>query len=376
MTGPDSGRSIDRLRALSVPQSGRDSDQPPLSGSLQAMIANIVLEFRTRLEEVSTETHYPDSLAYLINNENGILVMIRRRHTTGFVRNQPPPQVGYFAEVYKIDDEGKPQHGLPDPALLNGTYSRFDVTDEYNNPFAAFGLVPTLFSRTQRERFEARFANQPKALPSGVKGSPKGVLEQLFDQRQAEDINAQHRQMGDVSLHQAILNSYFKQEPLQGVGKEMGNAHFVITEDSKSIALAASRVKEVGLPTIRARKIDIGWTDFENPVIESLKDKHGLGPLIITSDIPSFDRSRRKALPRDPMRVVHNKVYRYAEEHPLFAFVQINKDDVEFNQVGRVAYGNYMVFIKDPIVLQELYMKIGIDYLLTLQVRDMVRDLR
>ncbi|MBI2337559.1 MAG: hypothetical protein HY429_00945 [Candidatus Levybacteria bacterium] len=336
---------------------------------LEQMLAMAAFEF-SQLPPVRQKYDYPDSLAYFLSRNGDTLVMLRRRRPLGFGMMGRPMDThkdGYFAEVFDIGGEDQAQNQFSRLAALDGLYKRIDVTDEETDPYyGSVGVTPTIYRAIYRRILGQRIQDLPGILPS-AENATVGPLGKLFAQKDVRDAGREISRAEDSDVRTAIINKYFPVNASQGLTTKIGNDHFVITEDENSSLVTASRDLGVVTHVVKAEVEDWSNPDFNH--VEKLLDAQGLHPYLISLDMPSFVRSGR-VIPRTIKDLVVQRLLRFAEAHPLYAYLEWERDDTESIDVGRVDPGWYHFGGNDPDVIRKILMKIGTDYLLTTTVRE------
>jgi len=373
LEGDPQGRGIDPKQELdlSVRHILRP-EQQNFAAPLMEMLTLAVAEF-SQLPPGRQEHEYPHTTAYFLSTDGKNLVMLRRRRplATRWGRSEEDHHSGYYAEVFERDTSGKPQNWFSDLATLNGLYQRIDVTDESDDPYyGSLGLTPTKFGAIYRERLRERMRNQQKALPTTTSGDI-GVLGQLFAQKQFRESVHEQQKTEERSLHEEIVERYFPNDS-QGLTDEVGDNHLIITEDEDSLLVQASRSLGV---TTHVVKVDQSWNEAGIDPFSEFRDARGQIPMLISLDRDSIERSQRADLPPNAADLAVTRLLMYASRKPLYTFIELVENKRYETRVGRLHPGWYLIAGKDPEVIKKVLTKVGIDYLLTSKVRELVGDL-
>lgn len=359
-------------------------EREPQGVPLMQILGKTVAEF-AYLPKGRQVDDFPDTHAYFKSEDT--LVMLRRRRPiihSPVYQSREGVHDGYFVEVFDIGKDGRPRNGFSNPVsfegIPEGLFQGIEVTDEPGDSYyGSLWLTPTSFPAIIREKLGEKMSNQPRVLPSPGDEN-KGVLGQLFAQKQLEGLGQVKNEEEGRSVRQEITKKYFHENSVQGLNKEVGNSHFVITEDKNSQLAQASR--ELGVET-HVVKMNETWDagGGVNPV-NDLRDDSGKRPMLISLDTPSFIGKERRGLPRDPIYVARAQVIDYAKrgplasdplDNPLFSFIEWQGKTAE-PDAARYQNGWYFLRGNEPETAKKLIMKVGIDYLLTSKVREIAKN--
>lgn len=388
------------------------------SGPLSLMLAQVARDLDA-LHFLRSPDDLPETIRYLRNSKDGILIMVSRRRSSIFILKGSEvilgDRCGYFAEAYE-EANGVPQHRITNPSTVwGGTYEPVDISDqgEYHNS----GLIPTNFTRTRRMALGLSRERQ-LALPEGARqfqlteGEETGIIEQqgiaetgslvvpeepviakLF-----EVANTQALEMERVG--QGIKNSIREEfiPTSQGLSPEVGLAHLVITNEvNQSPLLQLSRKLGLEPHTIQFWKMTHSVSPYVRHVIRKGGKASEVFPLDQIKDLDNYQQDSlglfRKQVGIFPMvvtldsralsSVVHQRDFEGAKQvilyhlreaslkYPLFTIIEIGDDLQEDNPalVRRQASGRYLFKGENIEEIQGLLVKIGVDYALTKQVR-------
>lgn len=339
---------------------------------LMRILGKTVAEFG-RLPKGRDVEDFPDNYAYLLSTTGETLVMLKQRRPIDYGRGilHKTLMDGFFAEVFDVDKHGRPQNWFSNPAALDELYQRIEITDEPDDLLNSSGLTPTRFDNTIRRRLGEKMSNRPKELTGGEKNQ-NGILGQFFANKQIEDAEKKKESVQDKSIRKEIIDKYFNANSTQGFNDEVGNSHFVITEDENSQLVRVSR--ELGVET-HVVKMNEKWESASQNPISKLRDENGKPPLLISVDRTSFDTElKRPKLPYMPADKAIAQVGFYARDNSLFSFIewQANTGD---SGVGRIREGWYLLRGNDSETTRKLILKVGMDYLLTSKVRGLAKEL-
>lgn len=346
-------------------------EREPQGVPLMQILSKTVAEFSQFPKGRQTDD-FPDNHAYFLSTTGESLVMLRQRRPIDYGRGilHKTPMDGFFAEVFDVDKEGNPQNLFSNPATLDGLFQGIEITDEPDDPLNSLGLTPTRFDYIIRKRLGEKMSNRPKELTTGG-DKETSILGQLFANKQIEDAEKKKVSSEDVTIRKEIRDKYFNANSTQGLSDEVGNSHFVITENEDSQLVKASR--ELGVET-HVVKMNESWGSVGevNP-IATLRDDVGKLPLLISVDRPSFNEEiKRPDLPYLPADKAIAQVGFYAKDNPLLSFIewQTNAGD---SGVGRLQEGWYLLRGNDKEAARKLILKVGMDYLLTSKVRGLAK---
>ncbi len=342
-------------------------ERGPQGVPLMQILGKTVADF-AQLPKGRQVDDFPDTLAYFKSEDT--LVMLRQRRPIDYGRGilHKTSKDGFFAEVFDVDKDGKPQNLFSNPVTLDGLFQKIEVTDEPNDPiFNSLRLTPTVFSGFIHKRLGEKMSNQPKALLSPGDENV-GVIGQLFAQKQLIDIIKEGNQEEGRGIRKEIRDTYFNENSKQGLAKEVGNSHFVITEDENSQLVKASQ--KLGVET-HVIKPDETWSigGGVNPIVD-FRDDNKLRPMLISVDRPSFKRNERDRF----ADIAIAQVINYAGESPLYNFIEW-QNDASDSGVARLNEGWHILRGNEHKTTEKLLMKVGIDYLLTSKVRELAKEL-
>lgn len=330
-------------------------------------IAEVVSEFEDRPKGREPKA-VPEYLAYLSNGSHIVVVRKWLPIDPGWGRVEYGHQDGYFAEVCEVNgNKALPQ--LNDLSVLQDSFNRVDITDE--DGISSY-LHPTKFPRLIRERIIRGMSGGNIALPEPGQ-TPKGVLGQLFDQRDmrenARTVQEASKQAEQDGITAEIIRNYYRSPNRQGYSPKVGNTHVIFSKRPEG-GIVGDISRELGLETQVVPEIGPEWEEYryDNDPMMNYVDSKGRLPLIWTVDHPSYFES-----PNQPRSIVADRVadraINFAKEQPVFAFVNAVAD-TEGGSIGRLPYGFYQAWnLSDRDKLKGLYTKIGIDRLLTDETR-------
>jgi len=382
------------------------------NGSLSQMLAQTVRDLDV-LYFLRSPDDLPETIKYLRNPKDGILIMVSRRRPASFAYGGHT--YGYFAEAYE-EINGVPQHRIANPSTVwGGTYEPVDISDQgdYHNS----GLTPTNFTRTRRiilgisreshlalpearqlqltEGEEAKIIEEHGIDETGALVVPEeAVIANLF-----EIANAQADEMERVGqgIKDSIRGKFIPTS--QGLSPEVGLAHLIITnEGNQSPLLPLSSKLGLEPHAIQFWKMTHSISPYVRHIIRNRGKASEVFPLDQIKDFDNYQQDSlglfRKQAGIFPMVVtldsrgglssaVHQKDYSGARQqllynlseasikHPLFAIIEMGEDLEEDNSVlvKRQASGRYLFKGENINDIQGLLVKIGVDYALTKQVR-------
>lgn len=392
------------------------------AGSLSQMLAQAVRDLDA-LYFLRSPDDLPETIKYLRNSKDGILIMVSRRRPTSIgyrgseVILPNAHRYGYFAEAYEEAD-GVPQHRITNPSTVwTGSYEPVDISDQGN--YHDTGITPTNFTRTRRMALGLSREHQ-LALPEGTRqfqlteGEETGIIEQQgigetgslvtpekpIIAKLFEVANTQALEMERVGrgIKDSIRGKFIPTS--QGLSSEVGLAHLVITDEGNLSPLWPLSYK-LGLEphtiqywkmthnvspyvrhVIRNRgkasevfPLDQIGKDLENYQQDSLglfKEQAGIFPMVVTLDSRGGLSSAVRQLDFDgaKQQILYNLAIA-SSKHPIFAIIEIG-DDLQEDRpalVKRQVAGKYLFKGENIEDVQRLLVKIGVDYALTKQVR-------
>lgn len=387
------------------------------SGSLSLMLAQVVKDLDS-LHFLRSPDDLPEAIRYLRNPENEILVMVSRRRPTVYIGKGVPSaeghRFGYFAEAYE-EVNGIPQNKITNPStILSGNYEPVDISDQ--GDYRDAGLTPTNFTDTRRTMFEVH-RERNVALPEGSRRiklteddqteiierqgigetGALAVPEEPVIAKLFEVANTQADQMERVgeAIKFSIRDRFIAST--QGLSPEVGLGHLIITDEGDSSPLIPLS-KKLGLesqtipfwqmthelsPYIRhvirrggkasevfplARIEDID--NYQQDSLGLFRTQAGIFPMVVTLDtrgLSSAVHQRDYSGAKD--KILYNLV-QDSLKYPLFSIIEIGEDlEEDETLIKRQGSGRYLLKGENIEDMQELLVKIGVDYALTKQVR-------
>ena len=227
------------------------------NGSLPQMLAQAVRDLDA-LPFFRSPDDLRETIRYLRNPKDGILIMVSRRRPTSFIVKGGELTIGhtygYFAEAYE-EASGIPQHRITNPSTVwKGSYEPVDISDQ--GGYHDAGLTPTNFTGTRRTMLGLS-RERHLALPEGAKQFQltEGEEIDIIDQhgigetgalvvpeepviaKLFEVANAQAAELETVGqgIKDSIRSKFIPTS--QGLSPEVGLAHLIITDEGDSSRL-------------------------------------------------------------------------------------------------------------------------------------------